>query len=98
MKLMAHWDEERDKRRVEMMRGCELVGTEELIKLYEERGDDTYWNQFVELPREDVRRRCPQGALAIHHRTRPMIRQSRPAPRVVDSYSRFSGSSTSTPR
>jgi len=57
---MAHWDEERDRKRVAMMKGCKLLGTEELIKLYEERGDDTYWNQFVELLRKDVHRRYPQ--------------------------------------
>ena len=57
---MAHWDEEPDGKRVEMMKGCKLLGTEKLIKLYEERGDDTYWNQFVELLRDDVHGRYPQ--------------------------------------
>jgi hypothetical protein len=37
--MYAHWDEERDKRRVEMMRGCKAPNSEEIIGTYEETGD-----------------------------------------------------------
>jgi hypothetical protein len=54
-----------------MMSGCKLPGTEELIKLYEERGDDTYWNQFVEPLREDVHWRYSSGFFQRLKQLRP---------------------------
>jgi hypothetical protein len=50
---MAHWDEERDKRRVQMMRECGWVAIEnkDLIDRYEETGDDIYWAAFVDVIR-----------------------------------------------
>ena len=46
---MAHWDEERDAKRVQKMR--ELRHTPEgnrLIDLYEDTGDLIYWNAFLD--------------------------------------------------
>lgn len=46
---MAHWDDERDRRRAKEMRECKLPGTEEVIQNYEETGDIVYWAQFCAL-------------------------------------------------
>jgi hypothetical protein len=58
---VAHWNDERDCKRVLMMRGCNVPDSEEVITFYEQRGDDAYWYQFIELMRADAvnRRRAP---------------------------------------
>jgi hypothetical protein len=53
MWLMAHWNEQRDKRWVEMMKGCNVPNSEEIIKNFEEKGDDIYFYRFIELLRKD---------------------------------------------
>ena len=47
---MAHWDDERDKRRVKEMRECGPLAIEhkDLIDKYEEKGDDTHWYAFID--------------------------------------------------
>lgn len=45
---MAHWDGERDRRRVQEMRECNLTGTEEIIRNFEDTGDVIYWSQLIE--------------------------------------------------
>ena len=51
---MAHWNEIRDEWRVREMRLCKVPNSEEIVNLYEQRGDDAYWNQFIELMRADA--------------------------------------------
>src|ERR1700740_796199 len=53
MLLMAHWNEQRDERRVEMMKRCNVPNSEEIIKDFEEKGDDNYFYQFIELMWKD---------------------------------------------
>jgi len=53
MWLMAHWNEQRDKRWVEMMEECNVPNSEEIIKNFEEKGDDIYFYRFIELMRKD---------------------------------------------
>ena len=36
------------------MRLCKVPNSEEIVNLYEQRGDDAYWNQFIELMRADA--------------------------------------------
>jgi len=45
---VAHRDDERDRRRVQKMRECNLRGTEEIIQNFEETGGIIYWSHFVE--------------------------------------------------
>ncbi len=60
--IMAHWDEERDTVRVEMMRKCGPLAREyqHLIDEYEKTGDDICWNAFVDAIRRAVRKSYPQ--------------------------------------
>jgi hypothetical protein len=51
---VAHWNDERDRKRVLMMRGCNVPDSEEVITFYEQQGDDAYWYQFIELMRADA--------------------------------------------
>jgi phage terminase large subunit len=53
---VAHWNEIRDEWRVEQARLCK-VPSEELIRKYEETGNDSYWYEFIELIRADKRRK-----------------------------------------
>lgn len=52
---MGHWNEERDRRRVEMMRKCGPVTEKhkDLIDKYEETGDDIYWVAFIRAIRKE---------------------------------------------
>lgn len=47
---MAHWDEERDRDRVDRMRKCGRVAAKysHVIDHYEKTGDIIYWSAFVE--------------------------------------------------
>jgi hypothetical protein len=54
---MAHWDEERDKRWVAMMRECKVPNSEEIIRKYEETGNDSHWYEFIEFMRADELRK-----------------------------------------
>jgi hypothetical protein len=58
---MAHWDEERDKRRVQMMRECgpRAVRLKDIIDKYEQTGNDIYWFQFVDSVLKDGRNEMP---------------------------------------
>ncbi len=58
---MAHWDEQRDRRWVEMMRACEVPGAEEIIRKFEETGDLIYRAQFIAIALRESRRR-PEAA------------------------------------
>lgn len=55
-----HWDEERDKFRVETMRKCGQFAREfkQLIDEYEKTGDDIYWNAFVQAIRSAVKKQA----------------------------------------
>lgn len=54
--IMAHWDAERDRKRVEEMRQCEAVDLKYLIDKYETTGDDIYWAEFVDALRREARK------------------------------------------
>ena len=54
---MAHWNEIRDEWRVEQAPLCKIPNSEEVIRKYEETGNDTYWYQFIELMRADELRK-----------------------------------------
>jgi hypothetical protein len=46
---MAHWDDERDARWVQMMTECAKTAEEkELVQLFESTGDIIYWAAFVD--------------------------------------------------
>jgi hypothetical protein len=50
---VAHWDDERDKERVENLRKTSLAIThKEIIDKYEETGDDIYWYMLINLIRK----------------------------------------------
>ena len=50
---MAHWNEIRDEWRVEEARLC---NSQEIVRKFEETGDEIYWAQFIELLRADESR------------------------------------------
>ncbi len=59
-RLMAHWNDDRDQRWVEMMRGCDLSRTPEgadCIRKFEDSGDIIFWSHFCELLRAEGRKR-----------------------------------------
>ena len=46
---MAHWNDERDTRRVKEMRETSLaIQCKDIIDKYEEKGDDIYWYAFID--------------------------------------------------
>ncbi|MGA7523902.1 MAG: hypothetical protein WBW84_15730 [Acidobacteriaceae bacterium] len=51
---MAHWDDERDRRRVETMRRCGefAIKHKAIIDKFEETGDGIYWAAWVDLIRK----------------------------------------------
>ena len=55
MMAVAHWDEERDKGRVERMRdsGQLAIDHKDLIDKFEETGDPIWWYAFIDTIRED---------------------------------------------
>ena len=53
---MAHWDEERDRRWVEMMRQCNVPNSEWIIEKFATTGDNMYLAIFVEQMRMPGRR------------------------------------------
>ena len=63
---MAHWNEIRDEWRVREMRLCKVPNSEEIVNLYEQRGDDVYWNQFIELMRADAVDRQRAALPGVH--------------------------------
>jgi len=52
---VAHWNDERDRMRVQMMRECNLPGGDEIIDEYEKTGDELYWARFCDLIGEYLR-------------------------------------------
>ena len=67
--VMAHWDEERDRRWVKRMRECEHLAPKmkELIDKFEEDGDLIYRDQFLQELRKvaDKDSRTATGSAAI---------------------------------
>ena len=67
--VMAHWDEERDRRWVKRMRECEHLTPKmkELIDKFEEDGDLIYRDQFLQELRKvaDKDSRTATGSAAI---------------------------------
>lgn len=52
---MAHWNEERDRRWITMMRESNLPEGQPLIEAFENTGDLIYWSAFVELVRKQAK-------------------------------------------
>lgn len=52
---MAHWDEDRDRRWILMMRATALP-LEPIILKFEQTGDIIYWHQFIEEMRHLIYR------------------------------------------
>jgi hypothetical protein len=54
---MAHWNEIRDEWRVEQARLCNIPNSEEIVRKFEQTGDEIFWAQFIELMRaEDLKK------------------------------------------